>query len=300
MSKAKKGLLADVSDQFKGLDLKAFEEEPATTPGIQHGAVRDALKLNRSTGDLPLAVIDPDPDQVRTGSTTDEAFAELVGSIKEHGVIQPITVRFLPEKGRFQIVSGERRYHATTKARLETIPVVIRDLDDTEKSVHQLVENLQREDLNPIEEARAFQRYLAATGKTQDQLASEIGKSRPYITNTLSLLERLNRDEQAELSQRSPANMPGKSLIFEALRIDDPKTRLSILRGELTREEARAKVSTFKKKPIGRPKNASRRFNLDQLHAIVTVTFKKSTATEEEYGKAIMEAWHRLEKDRKQ
>ena len=146
---------------------------------------------------------------MRVVNTSDEAFQGLVASIKEHGVIQPITVRFLAKNKppRFQIITGERRYQAATRAGLKTIPVVIRDLDDTLKSIHQLVENLQREDLNPIEEARAFQRYLAATNKTQAQLAQEIGKSKGYVSRILTLLERLTMVEQEELAKVSPAKL---------------------------------------------------------------------------------------------
>jgi ParB-like chromosome segregation protein Spo0J len=194
-------------------------------------------------------------------------------------------VRFLAKNKppRFQIISGERRYQAATRAGLKTIPVVIRDLDDTLKSIHQLVENLQREDLNPIEEARAFQRYLAATNKTQAQLAQEIGKSKGYVSRILTLLERLTMAEQEELAKVSPAKLPGKSLIYEASGIKDPKTRLSILRGELTREQGREKVSTFKKKPLGgRPRSVRQQFTqLPNNPVKITASYPKGTTLDQ-------------------
>lgn len=116
-----------------------------------------------------------------------EAIEELAASIKEHGVIQPIIVR-KSIKG-YDIVAGERRYRASKEAELETIPAVVRDFTEDEMMEIALIENLQREDLNPLEEAKAYQKLIKHYGITQEELAKKIGKSRPHIANHMRLLQ---------------------------------------------------------------------------------------------------------------
>ncbi|WP_297083564.1 ParB/RepB/Spo0J family partition protein [uncultured Demequina sp.] len=117
-----------------------------------------------------------------------EALAELVGSIKEIGVLQPIVVRPHPEGDGYELIMGERRLRATKEAGLETIPAIVRETDDTDLLRDALVENLHRSQLNPLEEAAAYQQLLEDFGITHEQLASRISRSRPQITNTLRLL----------------------------------------------------------------------------------------------------------------
>lgn len=116
-----------------------------------------------------------------------EAIEELAASIKEHGVIQPIIVR-KSIKG-YDIVAGERRFRASKEANLETIPAVVRDFTEDEMMEIALIENLQREDLNPLEEARAYQKLIKHYEITQEELAKKIGKSRPHIANHMRLLQ---------------------------------------------------------------------------------------------------------------
>lgn len=111
---------------------------------------------------------------------------ELASSIKEHGIIQPILVTKLGDK--YQIVAGERRYRASRLAGLLTVPVIIKDFSIKERKEIALIENLQRQDLNPIEEAYAYKSILEEFGITQEELAKRVGKSRPVITNSLRLL----------------------------------------------------------------------------------------------------------------
>lgn len=259
---------------------------------LEDAAVRTTLKRNRSYGDIDLGLMRPDPDQVRKVDTSSESFAELLASVREHGVLEPITVRVVEHDGTvpYQIVTGERRYLAALRAGLKTIPAIVREVDDTTKAVHQLVENLQRENMNPVEEAKAFQRYLAATGESQQQLAKRIGKSETYVSRITSILEKLTREEQAQLASVATSQLPGKSLIIEALRIPDAKTRFSILSGELTVREAREVVKRERSSP-DRPRGFGRRYVLPKQNVTVTVTFKKSRATEDEIGQALMEAY---------
>ena len=137
---------------------------------------------------LPLGVLEPGPFQPRTAISA-AAMAELVESVRRQGILQPILARSSPgEPGRFQIIAGERRWRAAQSAGLDEIPVLVRELGDAEAMAAGLVENLQRQDLNPIEEAEGFARLTDEFGMTQEQLGEAIGKSRSHVTNALRLL----------------------------------------------------------------------------------------------------------------
>ena len=141
-------------------------------------------------GHLDLNSIVPNPWQPRSVFEP-EAFAELVHSIRELGVLQPIVVRPLPDENgerRYELIMGERRLRASKEVGLDKIPAVIRDTADENMLRDALLENLHRSDLNPLEEASAYQQLLEDFGITQDELAKRIGRSRPRITNTLRLL----------------------------------------------------------------------------------------------------------------
>ena len=135
---------------------------------------------------LPVADIVPNPGQPRR-QFDETAMAELVASVKTHGVLQPILVRRF--NGRHQIIAGERRWRAAQAAGLHEIPVVVRQLDDRQVSEIALIENIQRADLNAIEEARGYQKLIADFGHTQAVLADIVGKSRSHVTNLLRLLD---------------------------------------------------------------------------------------------------------------
>ena len=143
---------------------------------------------NATTGlnSLPIASISPLPGQPRK-HFDDAALGELAASIAARGVIQPIIVRPRGE-GRYQLVAGERRWRAAQKARLHEIPALVRDLDDREVMALALIENLQREDLNPVEEARAYQRLADDEDMTQAEIARMVDKSRSHVANFQRLL----------------------------------------------------------------------------------------------------------------
>ncbi len=137
---------------------------------------------------LPVEVLAPGPFQPRNAMAA-EALAELVESVRRQGILQPILARSSPgEPGRYQIIAGERRWRAAQAAGLHEIPVLVRELADAEAMAAGLVENLQRQDLNPIEEAEGFARLTDEFGMTQEQLGEAIGKSRSHVTNALRLL----------------------------------------------------------------------------------------------------------------
>ena len=149
-----------------------------------------------SGGQEPLEVdvdlIDPGSEQPRT-RFDEEALERLTVSIKEHGVVQPVLVR--RRGNRYELIAGERRWRAAQKAGISKIPVVVRDVADTDLLEIALTENVQREDLNPIEEAQAYQKLIERVGLTQEALAARFGRDRSYITNYLRLL-RLPEDVQ--------------------------------------------------------------------------------------------------------
>ncbi len=162
---AKKGLGSGLEALFGG-DLPPEEEATLRT--------------------LPLQRVEPNEGQPRE-NFDEEKLAELSDSIRLHGVLQPITVRRLDAE-RYQIIAGERRWRAARQAGLTEIPARILEADDREAMVLALVENLQREDLNPVEQARGFRRLMEEYGLTQETAAQRVGTSRPALTNALRLL----------------------------------------------------------------------------------------------------------------
>jgi ParB family chromosome partitioning protein len=152
-------------------------DAPAAAP-----AISDALRT------LPIELLEPGPFQPR-GPIEPAALQELAESMREHGVLQPILVREKPgQAGQYQIIGGERRWRAAQLVPLHEVPVVIRDLSDREAMAAGLVENLQRQDLNALEEADGYRRLLEEFGLTQDKLGQAVGKSRSHVANTLRLL----------------------------------------------------------------------------------------------------------------
>ena len=151
---------------------------------------------------LTVASIEPHPDQPRRHFDED-ALEELARSIAARGVIQPVVVRPFGD-GRYQLVAGERRWRAAQRARLHEIPAIVRQLDDSEVTALALIENLQREDLNPVEEARAYQRLSEQDGLTQQEIATFVDKSRSHVANLMRLLglpaEVLDMVERDQLS----------------------------------------------------------------------------------------------------
>jgi ParB family chromosome partitioning protein len=165
---------------------EARREEPLVTPElVAEGA--DAPAPSRSPGmaSLPLASIEPHPDQPRR-HFDEQALDELAASIAKRGVIQPVIVRPLGE-GRYQLVAGERRWRAAQKAQIHEIPALIRELDEPDVMAIALIENIQREDLNPVEEARAFRRLAEHYPPTT--VGQLVGKSRSHVVNIQRLLD---------------------------------------------------------------------------------------------------------------
>ncbi len=135
---------------------------------------------------LPLHKVEPKADQPRQ-DFDEEALASLAESIREHGIIQPLTVRELPS-GYFQIIAGERRWRAARMAGLTEVPAIVLEADDQKTMELSLIENLQRQDLNPVEESLGYQTLMEKFGMTQEEAAQRVGKSRSAVANSLRLL----------------------------------------------------------------------------------------------------------------
>jgi len=179
-----------MSTQKKGLGRGLS----ALIPNAQESSV--GSRDQRSTLEVAIDRITPSPFQPRR--TFDEAkIEELAASIRNQGIIQPLVVR--PKDDGFELIAGERRWRAAMKAGLNRVPVVLRDASDLEALQLALVENLQREDLNPIEEAGGYRRLQEEFHWSQEEMAEKVGKSRPAIANSLRLLS-LPREVQQEIS----------------------------------------------------------------------------------------------------
>ena len=168
----------------RGLE-QLFSEDITSFDEIEENIV-DEAKKNKEVVDLPLSELRPNPYQPRK-IFDDEALNELAASIKANGVFQPIIVK-KTIKG-YDIVAGERRYRASKKAGLTTIPAIVKDFTDEEMMNIALLENLQREDLTAIEEANAYKVMIENSNITQEELANRVGKSRSHVTNILGLLK---------------------------------------------------------------------------------------------------------------
>lgn len=159
-------------------------------PG-SHGSASDTERIWL----IPTNDIKPDPHQPRRNFEASE-LEDLASSIKEHGIIQPILVAEV-ESGGYQIIVGERRWRAAGLLKLPTVPAIVKTLPEHQKLEIALIENLQRADLNPLEEGFAFKRLIEEFGLTQEQVAQKVGKSRPVIANTIRLLSLPEEVQQA-------------------------------------------------------------------------------------------------------
>lgn len=200
----------------KGLDalFESYQQEIIDMNQIN-------LKDDGQVREIKIQDIDPNIDQPRK-DFDEESIEELVKSIKEHGILQPILLK-PNSNGRYTIIAGERRWRAARLAGLDRIPAIIRDIDDSEMLILALVENLQREDLDPIEEAEGIKRLMEECNLTQEQLAQKLGKSRPAIANALRLLS-LSDKIQSYLKENKITTGHARAL----LAIEDEQTREEI------------------------------------------------------------------------
>ncbi len=216
----------------------------------------NSMEDTKSAVKLKINEIEPNREQPRK-SFDEEALEELANSISTHGVLQPLLVRPLPDGG-YRLVAGERRWRASRMAGLTEVPVVIREMSDSEEMELALVENLQREDLNPIEEAQGLALLMETYGLTQEQAAKRVGKSRPAVANSMRLLslpqEVLALVERGELSA-------GHARTILALENEEQMTALAseIIKKRLSVRETERTVKNLLKGDTKREKRVKKR-----------------------------------------
>ena len=229
---------------------------------------------------VPIEQIDPNPNQPRQVMGD---LSELMASIAEKGIIEPIIVR---QRGpRFQIVAGERRYQAAVQVGLREIPIVIREVDDNEIIEIALIENIQRKDLTPFEEAEALQSLASRCGYTHEDMARRLGKSRTSITESLAL----NGMPEEVKNLCRLADISSKSVLLQVVRQGDPQKMIALVEkmsreGGTTREAARKETA---KPKAGRPKAYTFHYKAPTKAFKLQLRFTKSRVDRDEVIAAL-------------
>ena len=206
---------------------------------------RDRTERRRRETTLRVSQIEPNRSQPR--KTFDEdALEELADSIRQYGLIQPIMVQ--KRDGYYEIIAGERRWRACMKAGLKEVPVIIREYDDQKIMELSLIENLQREDLNPMEEARAYKRLMEEFGLTQEEIAGRVSKSRPVIANALRLLK-LDERVQAMVEQGEISMGHARALASVLIPEEQYLIALKIMEEHLTVRDTEKIIKNIGKVP---------------------------------------------------
>ena len=193
---------------------------------------------------VPVSSISPNPNQPRK-TFDEEALNELAASIKEQGVIQPLIVEEIVP-GHYSIVAGERRFRAAQIAKLDTVPVIIKSLTELQRIQMSLIENIQRENLNPIEEAYAYQYLIQRSNLTQEELAAKVGKSRSAIANSIRLLSLSDKLKDDVISGQISAGH-ARAILSLVNPADQQLLREKIVDGELSVREAERLADEYNK-----------------------------------------------------
>jgi ParB family chromosome partitioning protein len=240
---------------------------------------------------IPIEQIDPNPNQPRQVMGD---LSELIASIAEKGIVEPLVVRQVGD--RFQIVAGERRYQASVQVGLRELPVVIRDVDETEMLELALIENLQRKDLTPFEESEALEGLAARCAYTHEDLARRLGKSRTSVTESLTL----NAMPDAVRNLCRLADISAKSLLLQVVRQETPEKMTALIekmtsQGGATRQQLREAAS---KPKAGRPKHFVFAFRPTTKQFNLKLSFAKSRVSREEVVEALEAILRELRKSR--
>jgi ParB/RepB/Spo0J family partition protein len=224
---------------FRAAAARRLSEDTELSPAIVSLLSPDSPTRTVGVRIVPVDHIEPNPEQPRL-VFEQEALDELTASIREHGVLQPILVRPLGPN-TYQIVAGERRWRASRQAGLETIPALIEDIDDDTALEIAIIENLQREDLSPLDEAAMYDRMVHEHGYSIRKLADKLGKDKGYLENRLRLA-----DAPPEVRELVSLRKDSLSHAYELMKVEDPKKRRrlaeQVARGELTLIKLRDKI----------------------------------------------------------
>jgi ParB family transcriptional regulator, chromosome partitioning protein len=232
---------------FRAAAARRLSEERELSPAIVSLLSSDAPSRRGGIRNLPLDRIVPNPEQPRV-TFISETIDELAASIREHGVLQPVLVRPLGP-GQFQLVAGERRWRASQRAGLTTIPAMIEEIDDETALEIAIIENLQREDLSPLDEATMYDKMIREHGYSIRKLAEKLGKDKGYLENRLRLA-----DAPPEVRELVSLRKDTLSHAYELLKIADPKKRRRLAeqvgRGELSLVKLRERVEGRRTRPV--------------------------------------------------
>ncbi len=254
--------------------------------GLKALMLENSAEEMNAENKLPINEIVPNKDQPR--KTFDQgALQELADSITQHGVLQPLLVRPLPTGG-YQLVAGERRWRASKMAGLKEVPVVIKELSDVETMEIAIIENLQREDLNPIEEAEGLQALIDRCGFTQEDIAVSVGKSRSAIANSLRLLklpqEVRDMTRNGEISAghaRALLAFDNEAMIYEAAQ--------NIIRNNLSVRDVERLVKMTEKSGKARPSARRRDSFYDEVELSLTEVLGRKVKVYNGRGKGTLE-----------
>ncbi len=232
--------MADKGPAFRENIHRLFDEAQATdlAPGIV--SLIESRATQAQIREVPISKVLPNPAQPRL-SYEEDSLTELADSIREHGVLQPILVR--PSGSKFELIAGERRWRASGMAGRETIPAIVAEFDDQTALEVSIIENLQREDVSPLEEAAMFRRMTETFGYSVRQLAQKVGKDKGYVENRLRL-----SDAPADIRELLSLRKDTISHAYELMKIGDERKRRRlakrIIAGELSLAKLRALTGT--------------------------------------------------------
>jgi ParB family chromosome partitioning protein len=231
---------------FRAAAARRLSEERELSPAIVSLLTSESPTRSVGVRVVPIDRIDPNPQQPRL-VFNQETLDELAASIREHGVLQPILVRPIGAN-RFQLIAGERRWRASTLAGLETIPALIEDIDDDTALEISIIENLQREDISPLDEASMFDRMVRDHGYSIRKLADKLGKDKGYVENRLRLA-----DAPDEVRALVSVRKDTLSHAYELMKVEDPKKRkrlaAQVASGELSLVKLRDKIEGRRPRP---------------------------------------------------
>ena len=224
---------------FRAAAARRLSEERELSPAIVSLLSSDAPTKQGTVRNIPLDRIESNPEQPRV-TFVQETIDELAASIREHGVLQPILVRPL-RPGHFQLIAGERRWRASQRAGADTIPALVEEIDDETALEIAIIENLQREDLSPLDEAAMYDRMIREHGYSIRKLAEKLGKDKGYLENRLRLA-----DAPEEVRELVSLRKDTLSHAYELLKVPDQKKRRrladQVARGELSLVKLRERI----------------------------------------------------------
>ena len=250
---------------------------------------------NNGVKEVRINEIEPNIEQPRK-HFNDEKLAQLAESIKQHGVVQPLIVH--RDGSTYKIVAGERRWRAARIAGLQTVPVIVRELSSKQVMEIALIENIQREDLNPIEEAEAYERLISEYGMTQEEVSETVGKSRPAITNSIRLLSLQDKIKSSLISGEISSGH-ARAL----LSIDSNDVQLKAL-DEINRKELSVRETELLVKQLSTPKKPKKTKVSDAEHQAIEERFREIFGTRvrimnnKKNGKILIEYYSLDELDR--